>query len=83
MSKEHKYSSEELRELAAAVADRLLSDDTLAEAVSEELAKKQGGTTCPKGTLCCSKGHTCSWFECIAPFRCSNGFHQPAPYQSL
>jgi hypothetical protein len=74
MGKEHEYSAEELRELAAAVVDRILSDDTLAEALEEQVAKKKDPDDCPNGSLCCSKKHKCTdRFGCPVPFVCSNG----------
>jgi len=81
MPKKQGYSSEEVRDLAAAVVDRIMSDDSLAEALDERLARKKDTGDCPDGTLCCSKNHRCvagggEPFSCMVPFRCSNGHHE-------
>ena len=68
------YSQAELRQLAAAVVERILGDESLSDRLAERLGAALAAD-CPKGTLCCSKDHNCKRnFFCSAPFTCSNGF---------
>lgn len=74
-----KYSSDQLKQLAARVVDHILGDEESNDALMEAIEKKKPPEPpqCPPRTLCCSRNHVCTArvvsFSCTAPFQCSNG----------
>jgi hypothetical protein len=68
-------SRDELNKLAAQVINRILSDESLSDALAERVAR---AAECPSHTLCCSKNHVCpnGLFSCPAPFHCESGHEE-------
>lgn len=70
MNTESKRS--EIEALAGAIAGFIVSDPSLAEALSGGLG---AGFTCAPKKLCCFYGYNCSApFTCPSDFRCPQGF---------
>lgn len=68
-----KHSPDELKNLAAQVVDKILSDESLYDALVDVMEKKKL-PECPPRTACCTKSYVCeSLFLCTAPFSCMNG----------
>lgn len=64
---------DELRQLAARIADRIVTGGDLDRPLAEILAAAR---KCPEGHLCCFNGYKCfpAAFFCPQNFRCAGGF---------
>jgi hypothetical protein len=68
--KHQELAPEELRKLAADVADWIVNGEVPEPRLEELLAAR---LKCPPKTLCCFNGYKCADFWCEGGFQCTNG----------
>lgn len=70
------FSREFVCALAAEIVERIVNDPALSDALADRLA----GYTCPPGQLCCDVGYGCdSPFVCRPGFDCMKSFANYPP----
>jgi hypothetical protein len=73
------FSRDELQALAAEVAERIISDPSLAGSLADRLGLF---FKCPPHKLCCFVGYGCDPpFGCLPEFNCTNSFVIYPPLQ--